>query len=483
MKIKNKKILAVAVGAILAATAGIYGFKHISSSDSNLVFKGNSKNVIKQDKERENTYVIGVSQLPTKRCTFLETMEGADVVNQLVYLPLASYEKGNYTYHAAQSIVFSENGKKAHIILNSKACFSDGCSVNADDILYSYHFYCDADIDYYDKESFLGIDGAEEYQSGKAESISGIQKISDTELEITFQDASYDNLKIFEAAIIHPVSHDYETINENDEFLGCGSYKIVSHWMYQKVFLEANPYAAVKADYANIQIVPANVDSLEAQEIDTMVISESLLDTVEALGSYDIYMEVSKYRDFIVFNQENEIMSDSNMRKELVSLIDTEAIVNENYSSGIVSKGISDGDRNAPNYLSMDKNIYRRKLTEIVFQCGFFNEELRIENAVEEQLEKVEVSVEMQNVSETTSTVTDPNVSVFYYKGTIDDLIPEWNFEKFFQASDGKELRQFGDDLEEFLLDEMYAIPLHNEIYYNIELCQKKHLDLTSKVY
>lgn len=482
-KLSKKQLIIIGVAVLAVLGIGIYGLHSWSASDSSLVFKGKRQNLIKQEEERKNTYVIGVTQLPTNQLTFLQTMEGSKIVNELVYPALAKYEKGNYTYELAESITFSENGKKAKITLRTDATFSDGCALTADDILYSYQFFNHSDTDYVEKERFLCIEGMEAYQNGKAKTIDGIEKLSEHELEIMFSEEAYENFRVFELPVIHSKSHELSEMDIRENYLGCGDYQIESHSVQQKLFLTKNPYAATARDYEAVELVPADIARLENQEIDTMVIPASTLEQIKEIGCYDIYREMTDERDFIVFNPENEAMSTASARKEIAAWLDTEKLVAENYDTGLCSKGILHGDKAEPNYLSADKNLYSRKTTSVVYQCSYMTEEMKIENAVAEQLENGEIKVEMYNVDESTAVMTEPEVGMYYYVGDIEDLLKVWSLDAFYKQTDGKGLSDIGNLLEQYLVDEMYAIPLHNEVYYKIHLSGRKIMDVWRDFY
>lgn len=82
-----------------------------------------------------------------------------------------------------------EDKKVATITLQDKLKWSDGEDVTADDLIFSYEVIGHKDYNgvRYD-DNFTNIVGMEDYHAGKASTISGIEKVNDKEIKITYKE-------------------------------------------------------------------------------------------------------------------------------------------------------------------------------------------------------------------------------------------------------------------------------------------------------
>lgn len=82
-----------------------------------------------------------------------------------------------------------EEANTATITLRDNLKFSDGKDVTADDVIFSYEVIGNKDYTgiRYD-DNFTNIKGMDEYHAGKATTISGIEKVSDKEVKISYKE-------------------------------------------------------------------------------------------------------------------------------------------------------------------------------------------------------------------------------------------------------------------------------------------------------
>lgn len=87
------------------------------------------------------------------------------------------------------NVKFDKDAKTATYELNKKLTWSDGVPVTSDDLIFVYN--CIANKDYtgvrYDSD-YQNVVGIEEYHDGKANTISGLKKIDDKTLQVTFKE-------------------------------------------------------------------------------------------------------------------------------------------------------------------------------------------------------------------------------------------------------------------------------------------------------
>lgn len=459
-------LLLVLVAVVALQNGGLAGSDRVMIQDEELVFQGDAQKVLPQDAQRKDTYVVGTAQLPTMHHSYLQTMEGAQVINDLVYPGLAVLEDGDYHYLLAREITFSDNGRTASVQLDPQACCSDGCRLTADDVIYSWHYLANSQIGYDRQEILLRIAGMQEYLDTGAASISGISKVSDTELTVSFVNASLDNFAVFTVPVLHPQTHEYARISKDTTHLGYGAYQIESHKLYTEAVLVRNAFAVEAGIYPTVRVVVADLARLEQQEIDTMLIAADAYERVQALGSYDIYSEYSEERDFLLFDTDDEQMRDVANRIKLAEALNRTDLVNRVYEDGVLSHGVSAGDKSGTSYETLVKKEQSAEGLSVALANVFSGMEAAVFTELRAQLEAAGATI----TEEGTAT------SLYYYYGRVDELLSQWALPGFYEGLNGKTLEEVGDLLEESLAGNMYAIPLHNEVYYTVNLCGKERI-------
>ena len=473
----KKKGIIICIGLMIIIASAFYLNKKDHSS-SHLFFKGDTSKVLPQSKERKDTYIIGVSQLPMTMQPYLQLTEGSRAVNDLAFPSLAKKTDGGYHYQLAKSIIFQDETSSARIKIDSNSSFSDGCKITTEDILYSFMFYNHPSIAYDNKAIYNCINGMSEYQMESSDVISGITKISDQEIQIDFTKKSWEMFQVFEIPILHPQDHDYSVFDMRKTQLGCGAYKLDKHILYQEMELTKNTYSHQSAPYKTIKIVPADLNQLESQNIDTMIINQTQLEEIKNLGSYQIYQRGMKEQDFIMFNLRNEEMADVQKRREIAESIDTQALFKETYETGVQSAGLLAGEKDEPNYLSLMKSKKHSLNKSIIFQFGYQATEQSLYEALTKQLVNAGVNVEGRKKTTYSPTIEETDVSLYYYSGQVETILNSWDLSEFYPQLEGKSLVEVGDLLEKYLTEQVYGIPLHYENYYIVHLCNKKDLGI-----
>lgn len=294
---EQKKKIGIFLIGIISVLAIVAGAVFVKREDSEIqgheqIFKGDKSKVIEQDDERKETYIIGASQLPTVSNSYLQNMEGAEIMNELVYPGLAKSGTEKYNYLLAKKITFKNNGNLAVVKLRSDAVFSDGCNITADDVIYTFHYLASSDVAYDEQMKMWCIEGVEEYYHKDAEVITGIEKVSDRELRITFkeddEEETLDIAAMLTLPILHPISHEYETVNLETENVGAGAYKIESYIPYKEAVLSRNEHTTDTGVYEKIKVVTSDLSKLEEQLIDTMIVPERWIEEIKTVGAYDI---------------------------------------------------------------------------------------------------------------------------------------------------------------------------------------------------
>ncbi|WP_041140344.1 ABC transporter substrate-binding protein [Beduini massiliensis] len=472
---KYKCIIGIVMVVVMSMV--VYMTVKTPKEPANLIFSGERSKVKKQDEERKNTYVIGVSQLPSNTHPYLQQSDSTQIINQLVYPSLVHINKGNFEYLLADSILLKEQGTKALITIKKDLKFSDGSSLTAKDVLYSYYYLNHPDVNYEGKNTYLCIKGMKDYQSGKAQDISGIKELDEQTLEIQFAELNSNIFYCFELPILKEQNGAYPYSNNTQRHLGAGEYKIESLSLYDQVTLIKNEYNTTKTTYQKIKLVTADLLALNEQEIDTMVISKNSLDAIKQLGAYRIYEYSSRQRDFLMFNVNNDLMSEAENRRVIADALNTEEVVNAVYEDGSVSKGILSGDKEKPNYLSLKKKSENVLNQSVLFQHTYDGEGVGLFETLKSQLQdKVVLANRMVGLQ--TLSIDDSDIAFYHYSGIIEDVLNSFDLDGYFLQLNDCELKQNADLLEKYLTQETLCIPLHNESYYVIELNKKASVDI-----
>lgn len=177
----------------------------------------------------------------------------------------------NIANNGAGKIKFSDNNKKVTVTLDDKLAWSDGKPVTADDYIFAFEVIGNKDYDgvRYD-DTFSGIEGMDAYHAGKADKISGIKKVDDKTVELTYKAAnptlraglwSYPIQKAAFKGIPVAKMSASDPVRKNP--VGYGPFKIKSMVTGESVKFVANEhYYAGKPKLAGVNLSVASPDTI-----------------------------------------------------------------------------------------------------------------------------------------------------------------------------------------------------------------------------
>ncbi|ALS36388.1 peptide/nickel transport system substrate-binding protein [Enterococcus rotai] len=204
---KSKKLLGlITLTAVVAVTlAACGGGKKSDSGNKNVETEDISKFTmkVKNDKEaiKGGTLDVAVASDTQFKGLFSEVYYQDAYDN---YYMRPSHE-GLFSYD--EDFVITDDGvakldldvdnKKATITLKKDVKWSDGEPVTADDLIYPYEVIGNKDYTgiRYD-DDFTNIVGMDEYHDGKADAISGIKKVDDQTIEVTYKEMNPGMLQL-----------------------------------------------------------------------------------------------------------------------------------------------------------------------------------------------------------------------------------------------------------------------------------------------
>jgi len=207
-----------------------------------------------------NTYENNVLRLV--HLNLLDTDREGSVVLRGIEGETRSYNGTDYTYKGIADCVVSENADGSvfyDITLRENVQFSDGATLDIDDVIFSLYVPLDPSYDGTMTLYSLPIAGLEDYREGDARSVSGIQRIDDRRLRIILTELSASAIYNLSTPIVPLHYYGSEALYnyENEMFgftkgdlsqvravtttpMGGGPYQFVSY-TGGTLTLEANP--------------------------------------------------------------------------------------------------------------------------------------------------------------------------------------------------------------------------------------------------
>lgn len=265
-------------------------------------------------------------------------------------------ENRKLTNTGLASIEFDVENKTATVTLNSKDYkWSDGQPVTIDDYIFAYQAIGNKDYTgvRYD-DDYKNVVGMEEYHDGKADSVSGLEKVDDYTVKIHFKEMS-PSMQLAGGSVCAYImpKHIFKDIPEAEweksdyvrgtKFVGLGQFKIESIVAGESVTLVPNEHyfrGVAKVDKVVMEVVsPDNIVSeMKAGNYDIATMPNSQyeaykdLTNVTFLGSqasaYEyIGFQLGKYDKETGKNvtDPNAKMSDVNLRQAMAYALDIDA--------------------------------------------------------------------------------------------------------------------------------------------------------------
>ena len=253
-------------------------------------------------------------------------------------------ENRKLTNTGLASIEFDVENKTATVTLNSKDYkWSDGQPVTIDDYIFAYQAIGNKDYTgvRYD-DDYKNVVGMEEYHEGKADSVSGLEKVDDYTVKIHFKEMS-PSMQLAGGSVCAYImpKHIFKDIPESEweqsdyvrgtKFVGLGQFKIESIVPGESVTLVPNEHyykGVAKVDKVVMEVVsPDNIVSeMKAGNYDIATMPNSQYDSYKDLTNVTfISAEASAY-EYIGFhlgkydNENGKNVTDPNAKMADVKL-------------------------------------------------------------------------------------------------------------------------------------------------------------------
>ena len=251
--------------------------------------------------------------------------------------------------------------KKATIKIKDGIKWSDGVPLTADDIIYAYEVLGNKDytgIRY--TEEFQKVIGMNDYHNGKAKTISGVKKIDDKTVEISFSEMGQSiftggNGLMASALPKHylkdvPIKDLVSSDKIRTKPVTLGPYNLVKVSRGESMELAANPYyykGTPKIKKAILQVVNTQsiVAALKAGKYDyVMEMPDSLYNNYKDFRNLEVLGQQDLYYSYVGFklghfdkakgenvSDPNAKMADLNLRQAMIYAIDVDQIAQAFY--------------------------------------------------------------------------------------------------------------------------------------------------------
>lgn len=251
--------------------------------------------------------------------------------------------------------------KKATIKIKDGIKWSDGVPLTADDIVYAYEVLGNKDytgIRY--TEEFQKVIGMNDYHNGKAKTISGVKKIDDKTVEISFSEMGQSiftggNGLMSSALPKHylkdvPIKDLVSSDKIRTKPVTLGPYNLVKVSRGESMELAANPYyykGVPKIKKAILQVVNTQsiVAALKAGKYDyVMEMPDSLYNNYKDFRNLEVLGQQDLYYSYVGFklghfdkakgenvSDPNAKMADLNLRQAMIYAIDVDQIAQAFY--------------------------------------------------------------------------------------------------------------------------------------------------------
>lgn len=454
---KSKIAVAAIISAVIIAVAGVILFSCLNSQNSNIVFHGSRANVVKQDSERRNSLVIGVSSAVPDIHPYYHNNDALHFFKKLVYEPLVFLNNdGTIDYLNADKIVFEKNGLEARISLNNKKEFSDGTGLTADIVIDSYN-------------SFIGKDTA---YNDLLNNIEYMQKIDEFTLVFKFRLIRISNMDIFSIPIVYNADGSEET-----SYLGTGMYSVQSITPDGDSVLERNENAVKKGKYENVILRHMDFSQIntlkETQDFDVFMFNRELqAEAVKQSDAYDIY-EVGENNGWYL----NYNIEDISIRNAVSSLASGRDFFEDTHDFGAYSKGITSAYMKKPNYHSLVKNGSFDGIESLTFLHNFEAEANAVYTALSKALEEQGVKCS-DYVYEFADYPTVFDKDILIYHGKFTDMVNHADNERFFTNYPDMNAKDFNTNIEKYFASQNKITPLSKDTVWYASIAGKNNLDL-----
>ena len=253
--------------------------------------------------------------------------------DQFVIIDPASFE---VRPKLAKEWTASDDATEFTFTLQNEILFSDGTPMDAEDISFFIHGVLEPDSTSPFVARLIGLSGAQDYNDGNADSISGVEVVDDRTIRLTLDESNAAFLVNLEH--IRPVPRgalEGKSLKDDPWFqepVGAGPFKFVSwqtggdfvaernenYWQPGKPYLDRFVHRTI-ADSQTLVL------ALETGEIDASNYpAPTVADSLQSIDSLDVIVPPFTQPDGWAFNLEHDALSNMQVRKAIAHAINME---------------------------------------------------------------------------------------------------------------------------------------------------------------
>ena len=307
----------------------------------------------------------------------LDPMHSTDtysgVILGLTYSNLVRFdESGELVLDAAKHYRITENGRRYDFLLKDNQRFVNGDVMTAEDVAFSLNRLASPRLKSPRAWLLNQVAGFEDLQSGKTQTLEGVQVIDSSRIRITLRRAYAPFLSLFAMPQMSIVSKSYvESGGElGESTMGAGPYYLKSWRREQDILLLSNPHyrksGNLNAVYYKIIKDPLSlVSEFKAQGLHMIEVPPT---EVQALKSTRARLSpVNQFNLYFVgMNMKSGRFADRNFRQAINFAVDREGIV-KNLQHGLADVATGPVPKGLKGYLERDFFNYDLAKAKLLF--------------------------------------------------------------------------------------------------------------------
>ena len=286
---------------------------------------------------------------------YYETGPDGDVVENFTTGLYSFDENFVITNDGFAKLTFDKDNKKVTIKIPENTKWDDGEPVTIEDVIYPYYVIGHKDytgVRY--GSDFQNVVGMEEYHAGTTDTISGLKKVDDYTLEVTYKEFSNSMLQAWGGVSNYLIpKHAYENIPIKEQVdsdvvrkkpVGFGPFKVKSITPGESVILEANEYyykGKPKIDTVQMDVVNSStaVSEMKAGNYDVASLPADSYSTYKDATNFKTIGQVENTVQYLGFHlgkwnadkqevevDERKIVNNKSLRQAMGYAVDNGAI-------------------------------------------------------------------------------------------------------------------------------------------------------------
>lgn len=479
-KRKNLLVLGVLTVAVVIVLCCILSNRNRAVVNLEQVKQGKTA-VIQKDAARKKCLNIYADDMSGAFSPAYAVNYGDQIVSDIVFEPLMKRnENGDLEEFLVKKLKVSEDGLTYTVTLKEDLLFSDGSAVTVKDVFASMTAMILAENAGAAEDSYLRIAGMTEYLKDQSEFPEGLTELSEKELQITFNEASPDNLLVMETQIqkgnygetLDDKGVVTEVLNHYGDGIGTGAYGFTETSEGSVCTLQANEYYREKIkDIQTIEFCGIAYydlpEAIGAGTIDMAIYSgkSQLFETLYDWEGFSVYSKPEETVYALYYNQENEALTGKKVRQAISYAFDRE---DENLAQALPYVLLEDGMAltagSAGNAYGYDQSKAKKLLKEAAKEMKILEDGLsltlpvlessevqkQLAGALKEDLQEIGITLEIQELSQ------QDYVQTLYLREDFDLYLTEisvdgsvGSFQQYYQPEDALTIDVTEESVEE----------------------------------